>query len=495
MILKPPMKNINKFIKMQINIIGILVLLGTQTASALTQNDFQCAEAGNFGGTCFYNPSDTCSGASITSLTPGTTSGTAAWNSNASQPYYLEELIINILQDLSQTLSVSQSDTVTQQHVIALVAWAQAEGGNIANSNAFNIWNMGFLSSYPKLYVGGGGAADGSSDSFVSFDAAVQAFTIEFTGANQSRIGAVLSNPSSTPEQVFNAIAYPSSTPGNQVWATASPTAYINSMEGGLSAANSDYAKLAGVVIGPGQKSTNHVPSSELQFSGGSSSSGGPISGVVGSTGSGSGCSTGTTSSVTCSDGSSTSSSGASDDGTSGSTTPTSTTAAILCEAELWNGVYYEFGGGHELSGYKEFADKCPDPSNPPDNQAHGGPSIDGGLSGNPSPCGVDCSTLVSFALDAALNQNYIWSVSSSAIMEGSGAQYWKQVPISGAQPGDIVTLVDATGHVEVVDHVSGGTIYTMGARETGTKDSVVSNPISMWKYAWKWTGPGSDGG
>lgn len=165
----------------------------------------------------------------------------------------------------------------------------------------------------------------------------------------------------------------------------------------------------------------------------------------------------------------------------------------ILCEAKQFEGIYYEWSGGHQ--GVSAFKAGCPDPSHPPNNQPHGGP-VNGdpsGASGNPSPCATDCSGLVSIATSEAFNQNYSWSVSESdGSMQGTGASNWKSVPVAKAQPGDIVTL---PGHVEIVDHVSGGTVYTFGSHETGTKTGPATTPSSYWTDgAWHWTGPGSGG-
>jgi N-acetylmuramoyl-L-alanine amidase len=721
-----------------LTVLCLVVLVGSQQASAFSTNDFDCTNLG----TCFYDPA-ACANSGSTStgaIDAVTATGKSAWNSTAQPPYYMEELVINILQDLAQTLNVPQSDTVTQQHVIAMIAWAQAEGGNIANSNAFNVWNMGFLSSNSKLYVGGGGAGDGSSDSFVSFNAAVQAYAIELTGSYQSRIGAILSRPNSSPEQIFHAIAYPQSTSGNQIWAAADPTTYINSMEGGLNAVKQNYGQLASVVLGPGEENTHHIPTSELQFSAGSGSNDAATASSDDSGSGGGNCScpnsSGGSSAPTDASDSTASGSGptivldpghatkaneavdpatnepvfdysnpieqqqvwdmaqdlktkltaagynvlitkSSEDDTNtnlkeraevgnrakaalgvslhttpGSRTvgndvfnpvvgeylvkvngqhdvytnsdlastdqsdaqamvgtlnqaesgvtfksggyaqiygpitreqngitmrgtmlvtqyfatvpwvyveqyqdagggrtsksamqdyetgvlngikkivpPTTTTSGndnsatdsassgcpntsssadcssaagdtkILCQAKQYLGIYYEWGGGHQ--GAKAYDAACPDPSNPPDNKPTGGP-VNGdpaGLSGNPSPCALDCSGLVSIAVDNALGVSDFWTVSPKGIMLGSDGtddQNWKSIPIAQAQPGDIVTVKDATGHVEIVDQVSNGTVSTVGTRATGTKASEISKPTTYWTGgAWHWAGSGGNG-
>lgn len=159
----------------------------------------------------------------------------------------------------------------------------------------------------------------------------------------------------------------------------------------------------------------------------------------------------------------------------------------ILCEAEQYKGIYYEYGGGHQ--GYKPFISGCPDPSNPPDNEPSGGP-VNGdpaGLSGNPSPCATDCSGLIYIALDEAFNLDLMGTVSGSGVMSVGD---WKSIPISQAQPGDIVTL---PGHVEIVDQVNGSSITTFGSHETGTQTGTVTSSTSYWTDgAWQWVGSGS---
>ncbi len=172
----------------------------------------------------------------------------------------------------------------------------------------------------------------------------------------------------------------------------------------------------------------------------------------------------------------------------------------ILCEANKFNGIYYDFGGGHQ--GIQNFLASCPDPTNPPAspaNQPTGGPN-----GGNPNPCATDCSGLVSIAVDMAFNQNYDWIVGNNGKMQdmgsSNGAGFWKSVPISQAQPGDIVTLpqtANTVAHVEIVVSVDNAKdqIVSFGSRDTGLQTGQ-GNPTSLsyWKYAYHWTGPGNNG-
>jgi len=165
----------------------------------------------------------------------------------------------------------------------------------------------------------------------------------------------------------------------------------------------------------------------------------------------------------------------------------------ILAEAECFNGLYYEYGGGHE--GYAAFIKACPDPTNPPNppgNHPTGGPSIDGGLSGNPSPCATDCSALVSIAVDMAFKQTFNWTVAG---IEEDTAD-WRQIDnMSTVQPGDVVTI-GPDDHVEIVDHyvASSDTLYTFGSHETGTRTSQVTSSLhDPWTGAYRYIGPGSN--
>jgi hypothetical protein len=154
--------------------------------------------------------------------------------------------------------------------------------------------------------------------------------------------------------------------------------------------------------------------------------------------------------------------------------------AAILCEAEKYEGIYYLFGGGHEA--YATFRQICPEASI---SSAAAASTL-----ADPGPCATDCSGLISVAVDAAFGLSYTWSIDGS--MVGDGSQYWQPVSIDQAQAGDIVTTSE---HVEIVDHIQGNTVYTFGSHETGTKTGQVTTSKSYWDGgAYRWTGPGSSG-
>jgi len=157
--------------------------------------------------------------------------------------------------------------------------------------------------------------------------------------------------------------------------------------------------------------------------------------------------------------------------------------AAILCEAQKYDGIYYKFGGGH--SAYTTFRQGCP--------VASVSGAAAASTAGSPGPCATDCSGLVTVAVNAAFGQKYAWTSSNSdGRMIGAGAESWRSITISQAQPGDIVTRSATGAHVEIVDHVDGSKIYTFGSHRTGTKTGLITTPLTYWSAAWHWTGSGS---
>lgn len=159
------------------------------------------------------------------------------------------------------------------------------------------------------------------------------------------------------------------------------------------------------------------------------------------------------------------------------------TSSAILNTAQRFKGIWYKFGGGHESP--TTFEQNCPDPSNPPKDPPNEANIPDG----NPNVCAVDCSSLVSLAVDLAYNQKFMWIVD-----EGTGVmsepQYWKSVPVAQAVAGDIVTR---PGHVEILVKYHNGEVDTFGAHHTGTLVSEVTNvPSDYYTQAFQYIGPTS---
>ena len=184
-------------------------------------------------------------------------SQTGSWNSGLQPPYILQEFMIEVLKDIAQKTGKSASDTVTKEHVLALVAFADGEGGDINNGDLFNPLNTGV--NDPTLIAG---AHSGSGvQSFKSFDDGVEATARGLTDGGHTRLSAALTDPNSTAEQFMYAITYFQKYPGNTIWAEGSDPAYHNQGQAGQDAyyqrhltmvqnVRAHYANIAGLVIG-----------------------------------------------------------------------------------------------------------------------------------------------------------------------------------------------------------------------------------------------------
>lgn len=121
-------------------------------------------------------------------------------------------------------------------------------------------------------------------------------------------------------------------------------------------------------------------------------------------------------------------------------------TAQILCQAEKYKGLPYEESvyGGHQ--GGAAWHQACSPLS----------PSTPG--------CVLDCSGIVNIAVydiyHVDLRENTYSEVSDVG-------KYWQRISASEAQAGDI--FQPNPGHVEIVDHIAGGTIYAFGAHHPGS--------------------------
>lgn len=198
----------------------------------------------------------------------GATKG--VWNSGLEPPYILEQWAIEVLKDIAAKMKVDESDTVTQEHVIALVAFAIGEGGDIMNSDIFNPLNTGL--DAPDLVDG---AHDVSGvQSFKSFDAGVEAVARTMVGSYQDRLASVLIKPETTAKQFMYALTYFNKYPGNALWAGASvddPAGYYQGRLDLVNQVRDNYKGTAGLVIGTPafEQAENLTKPALLQFGGG----------------------------------------------------------------------------------------------------------------------------------------------------------------------------------------------------------------------------------
>lgn len=173
------------------------------------------------------------SGVNCTSTSGGVTSGsdvvvppgqnTGTWTSSLAGPYTLEQFMIEVLKDIAHKRGASETDAVTQQHVIGLLALAWGEGGGITNNDFWNPFNTGI--NAPDLTVGGEHVGNGVQ-AFKSFDAGVEATARVMTGSTQGRLGITLTNSNANAIDFLNSwLDFPPKAPypvGHYPWAEAS---------------------------------------------------------------------------------------------------------------------------------------------------------------------------------------------------------------------------------------------------------------------------------
>jgi hypothetical protein len=133
-------------------------------------------------------------------------------------------------------------------------------------------------------------------------------------------------------------------------------------------------------------------------------------------------------------------------------------TAKILCEAQKYDPVDYVWGGGH--AGGVAYHKAC------------------SSIKGNNSACGLDCSGLVSVAVYDAFQNTAAWDTHSIV----SDHKNWQSISFDEVKPGDL--LEPETEHVEIIDHVSGNTIYTFGAHTSNAPQPKQVGPARYTKAA-----------
>ena len=164
----------------------------------------------------YYDPNGGICGTNLGVV--GSGSQTGIWNSGLQPPYILQEFMIEVLKDIADKTDKPASNAVTKEHVLALVAMADGEGGDITNHDLFNPLNTGI--NAPELLATAN--AGNGVQSFKSFDAGVEATARALTDPNHTRLAAALTNQSSTAEEFMYALTYYQNYPGNAIWAAAS---------------------------------------------------------------------------------------------------------------------------------------------------------------------------------------------------------------------------------------------------------------------------------
>ncbi|HUC95917.1 MAG TPA: CHAP domain-containing protein [Candidatus Saccharimonadia bacterium] len=279
-----PKINSTKFISIIFAVLSIFILSSYSLVGAEPNDDLQSI----LNNTAYYDPSiSTCGsdgGVGLPSIGSSVaTSG--AWHSGKTAPYFLEEFAIQTLEDVAQKTNTPVSSVVTQEHVIALIAWFWSEGGDIADGppssnpdpNLFNPLNTSIQDPALESTNAGGGL-----ESFKSFDAGVEGTARTMVGSYQDRIAAILTHQYSTAEQVMETIANFQNYPGNKAWASppGNPTlaeviadnqnSYLPSLLANVSQVRTNYVSEATTMMGtPNAEELipkDHVPTSDLTY-------------------------------------------------------------------------------------------------------------------------------------------------------------------------------------------------------------------------------------
>ena len=296
----------------------LLIIVASVLVFGLGANNVLADNALNsiIGETPFYEPGDITTPLPCTTSTSTASNGTDTsrqWTSNLNPPYYLEEFAIQVLENVASKMGVAQSQAVTQEHVVALIAWFWLEGGDIDDGppnqavnpypDLFNPLNTSINDPSIEQTYGSSGV-----ESFLSFDDGVEGTARTIVGSLQNRIADALTNPSTTAEQVMNVIADYQNYPGNQAWAwgpnpndpsaveTFNQTVYLPALLKSVSQLRANYVSEASTEMGTPDAeafiSADKVPASDLQYSGGTSNPPGnytSTSGCNGGSGGGSG--------------------------------------------------------------------------------------------------------------------------------------------------------------------------------------------------------------
>ena len=147
--------------------------------------------------------------------------GPSGYQSEVTGDIIHEQFAIHSLKALAAIRGVPESDAVTEQHVIALIAFGFGEGGDIDNDNIFNILNHGPMPNANSIPTGKGNPASGHIR-YETFDDGVDGNARVLNGTYQQRIAKVLTDPNTTYTQVLDAWTYYTEYPGDKAWAGAS---------------------------------------------------------------------------------------------------------------------------------------------------------------------------------------------------------------------------------------------------------------------------------
>ncbi len=174
----------------------------TQVTSQVHPNDdglCSCSAGGNTG----------------PSINTGITWGEGVWGDGSEKyvsgepgPYTVELWAIHVLKNIARKAGVPESQLVTENKVVSMIAWAKAEGGAVDGHNGtFNPLNT--KSQYSDIESGnqGNASTDSNSQGYTTFDDGVEAITRGLFNGYQKRIGSALLDPNFPQEALIEAVA------------------------------------------------------------------------------------------------------------------------------------------------------------------------------------------------------------------------------------------------------------------------------------------------
>lgn len=249
------MSLIKCFRKVSVLVFGLIILV-VPSVSAISQGELNSI----INHTPFFDENGSfCSSTNYGTLVVDNSAPSTPWNSGLKAPYILEQFAIETLKDVAKKTGTAETDVVTQEHVLALIAFMYGEGGDINNNNLFNPLNTGINLSG---LISGANSGVGNQ-SFVSFDAGVEATARTIVGSLQSRLPAVLVKPQSTAEEFMYALTYYDKYDGNHYWASASAPPnqdnYYKQRIELVEQVRNDYKNYAGIVMGTATHEANSV--------------------------------------------------------------------------------------------------------------------------------------------------------------------------------------------------------------------------------------------
>jgi hypothetical protein len=187
------------------------------------------------------------------------------------QPY-MEQWAIGVLTQLSQYMNVPLNHVLTQEHVVALLAWGWLEKGDLDNQDTYNVLNTGI--DDPSLLASPNSVS--GLQAFVSLKAGEQGDVETFMSPLQNRLATIFTDPNSTAENIIYVLTNYQNYAGNLYWATAddphegySQLQYLNTLYDQIDWVRENYTDAATAVLGRTyDMDAPHISPTYLQFSG-----------------------------------------------------------------------------------------------------------------------------------------------------------------------------------------------------------------------------------